>query len=348
MPGKNKSKNILSPQNPDILQAEALDEELNLTKSHDLPKLTHLMLEITRQCNFTCKHCYCSANNKNFEQLAFKDIVKVIEQFVGQNGKSVTLTGGEPKMHPEFWKIMELLHYYEIETSIFTNGYFWNMEDMNKAKLLGLRSLQISIDGIGNTHDRFRGFKGSYNRAIETIRLSLAQQINTVMMITIHQDNCHEIKDLLTLASSLQVNGINLNTFIPQGRARRLPAFDLSELRKIFSNVDFNACSNGSTTSCGIGFKKIAILSNGNIVPCEVIHDQVLGNIYEDDVFEVFFHSQIMDDIRSSTVNQIDLCKICSVKDLCKGGCKAAAWLNNRSFFSPDLRQCEIWDRDDK
>ncbi len=338
-------KPFVSPQNPDVYQP--VYESRKNNESLELPKLTHLMLEITRQCSFKCKHCYCNANNQNFEQLSFEDIIKLIEQFSQQKGKSITLTGGEPKMHPEFWKIMELLHYYEIEISIFTNGYFWNEDDLVRAKSLGLCSIQVSVDGIEDTHDNFRCFKGSYLKAIETVKLSVKQKINTVMMITIHNDNYTEIPELLAYTSTLKLNGINLNTYIPQGRAKRLPEFDIRELRNIYKNVEFNVCSNGSTTSCGIGFKKIAVLANGNIVPCEVIYDQVLGNIYEDDVFDVFYHSEIMNDIRKATVNQIDSCKNCKAKDLCKGGCKASAWLKNHSYFTPDYRQCEIWKRND-
>lgn len=307
------------------------------------PSLNHLMIEITSYCDFKCKHCYCNSNNNKYRSLELREISKLIKDFKKGEGKSVTLTGGEPKLHPEFWGIMELLNQNNIESSIFTNGFHWDMRDIQRIKKLNLKTLQVSVDGIKETHNNFRGVKGSYQKAIETLKIAKDNSLNTVMMITIHQNNIHEIPELLEIAKKLQVNSVNLNTYMPQGRAKRLPTPNLDDLKLVYQNIELNVCPSSSTTSCGIGFKKIAILSNGDIVPCEVLNNLVVGNINKDNIFEVFRKSSIMEEIRNSTVENIEQCRSCSAKNVCKGGCKASAWLNSQSFFAPDERQCSIW-----
>lgn len=327
----------VSPQNPMYNPVKCVSEEISPAK------LEHLMLEITSKCDFKCKHCYCNSNNHKYRNLKLKEINALIREFREEGGKSVTLTGGEPKLHPEFWGIMELLNQNKIESSIFTNGFHWNLEDIQRIKNLNLKTLQVSVDGIYDTHDNFRGVNGSYQKAIETLKIAKDNSLNTVMMITIHQNNIHEIPELLEIAKKIKVDSVNLNTYMPQGRAKRLPTPNLDDLKSIYENIEINVCPSSSTTSCGIGFKKIAILSNGDIVPCEVLNNLVVGNINKDNIFEVFRKSSIMEEIRNSTVENIEQCRTCSVKNVCKGGCKASAWLNSQSFFAPDERQCSIW-----
>lgn len=60
-----------------------------------------MYIQITTRCNMTCKHC-CQACTSKGQDMSFETFVKAIEQ----DDESVSIGGGEPTLHPDFWKIM--------------------------------------------------------------------------------------------------------------------------------------------------------------------------------------------------------------------------------------------------
>ncbi len=353
----NKSHGpIINPMNPMDMPIKAQDNMRQILKNvvkksapfFNNVKLTHLMLEITTRCNLHCKHCYCNADNKNYNHLPLGVIQSILKEFSENGGESLTLTGGEPKLHPDFWKIIREINRNHLSFNIFTNGTVWTKTELKIMRDLSLTSLQVSIDGLGKTHDDFRGKKGSFAKTINMLRLAKELNIPTVMMITIHEKNVNEISDLVKLARELDISGITMNTFIPQGRAKKLIPVNVEDLRNVFGNISFNTCTlKEESTACGVGFEKIAVLADGSIVPCEVMRDLKLGSIYNDNLIDVFYHSSVMDEIRKSVVNEIPECQACPVKAECLGGCKAYAWLTTGKFDQPDKRQCLIWREND-
>lgn len=80
------------------------------------------------------------------------------------------LTGGDPLLHPDFWKLEDLLHRKQIPFTILGNPFHLSKDECKKLKKMGCQRYQLSLDGLEETHDWFRK-PGSYKETMEKIRL---------------------------------------------------------------------------------------------------------------------------------------------------------------------------------
>jgi len=98
-----------------------------------------------------------------------------------ENGmKLLTMTGGEPLCRKDF--VLELgsfLNDNSVRYRVFTNGILFDEELASKLKERGVSEIQVSIDGLEETHDAFRGMKGAFKRAIKAIRAAEGEGIKT-------------------------------------------------------------------------------------------------------------------------------------------------------------------------
>jgi len=128
--------------------------------------------EITRHCNLHCK--FCVVRNNNAPDVDFIEIVDIgssISTYASRIRKSVYiwLTGGEPFLRPDFFKIARTFKKFGFIICVSTNGTL-----LSEEILLNIIStvdiIQFSIDGLEKTHDFLRGTKGSFSKTIETIK----------------------------------------------------------------------------------------------------------------------------------------------------------------------------------
>jgi MoaA/NifB/PqqE/SkfB family radical SAM enzyme len=108
------------------------------------PFLAHMV--VTRNCNLSC--AYCNEYKKAALPLPLPRLKRQIDRLRELGTLMLTLSGGEPLLHPE---VYEILHYARgkfLATSIITNAYLLNDEAIDKLNAAGLTSAQISIDGV--------------------------------------------------------------------------------------------------------------------------------------------------------------------------------------------------------
>lgn len=105
-----------------VLQADTIDEKYSRrletlhrigilvkddVEKNQKDKLESLLIAITNRCNLRCLHCGFSAGPEETDQLSFEDIKEIID--ANRDIDSITLTGGEPLVHPNFWDIADYL-----------------------------------------------------------------------------------------------------------------------------------------------------------------------------------------------------------------------------------------------
>ena len=93
----------------------------------------------------------------------------------------------------------------------------------------------------------------------------------------------------------------------------------------------------GYLTACGGMFSKIAVLHDGTIVPCHVVHQLSLGNIQTDDLLDIWLSHptmRAMRERRKISLDTIGPCKDCPYKGYCTGGCPGGAL-----FLNGDINQ---------
>lgn len=170
----------------------------------------HLALEITNVCNLKCKMCSIW-KEKPSAQLSEGEIIDIIEKLhnrYAQLGKKymplVTLTGGEPFLHPQFKRIYRTVQDFRKsgwvgKIYIITNGYLTQkiIRFLKNNECEDLR-LDFSLDGLEKNHNEERGDRNSFKNLINSIEIIQEEfpEIPVSVKFTINNWN---YKDLLSV-----------------------------------------------------------------------------------------------------------------------------------------------------
>ncbi len=201
-----------------------------VTVPQRLPAPFLIVWNFTNMCNLRCKHCYQRADHPLPNELSLTEKIKVIEQLDESGVAAVALSGGEPTIHPHYFRVVKEMAERGIYVATATNGWlFANIETIKKAKSLGLRYVEVSIDSANpRKHDEFRGIPGSWEKAVKALENAVKIGLNHAMAVTITKMNLDEIDEILDLAESIGVKRVVFFNFVPTGRGREIVDYDLS------------------------------------------------------------------------------------------------------------------------
>jgi len=119
-------------------------EGLRALTSTDHPLLAHIIP--VRRCNLSCT--YCNEFDDFSKPIAREEMFRRVDK-LGELGTSViTISGGEPLLHPELDEIIARIRKNGIVAGLITNGYFLMPDRIQRLNRAGLEWLQISIDNV--------------------------------------------------------------------------------------------------------------------------------------------------------------------------------------------------------
>lgn len=199
-----------------------------------------IIWNMTNRCNLLCHHCYSKASANEKESLSLEDILKTIPKLKIANINFVIFSGGEPLLRKDIFEIAQCMKDNKIMTYLSTNGTY--ITQKNAQKIIDtFNYIGISIDGIGEVHDYFRGQKGSYDKSIEAIKTIQKKGGNAGIRFTITKETESSFYDIFTLAEELNVNKIYISHLVYSGRGKENLEIDISkEKRKEYVNFMIN------------------------------------------------------------------------------------------------------------
>ena len=122
----------------------------------------------TRTCNLKCVHCYTDSENKKYDdELTTAEGMKLIDELADFKIPSLLFSGGEPLMRPDLFTLIEYAAKKDIRPVISTNGTLIDRDKAGAIKDAGVVYVGISLDGMEEVNDRFRGVKGAFKRAMQ-------------------------------------------------------------------------------------------------------------------------------------------------------------------------------------
>jgi MoaA/NifB/PqqE/SkfB family radical SAM enzyme len=140
-----------------------------------------MILFINSICNLTCEHCFYWRNLNRPDDLTYQELSKLSSEL--GNFENLNLSGGEPFIRPEFGDICLLFTENNSVKRIYvpTNGYFVDRTQKQLQRVFQSESLQsfvceISLDGMPEYHDKFRGNPRSFAKAMETYDMLVEMQ----------------------------------------------------------------------------------------------------------------------------------------------------------------------------
>lgn len=155
---------------------------------------------LTRRCNLSCKHCYAISSDKPYPgELETPEIMAVMDDLRAFRVPVLILSGGEPLMHPDIWDISARARDLGFYTALSTNGTGIDESNIARVADMGYDYVGISLDGLRDTHDRFRRKQGAFDASLHAIRLCVERGIKVGMRFTLTRDNEDEFGDLLAL-----------------------------------------------------------------------------------------------------------------------------------------------------
>ena len=184
---------------------------------------------ITRQCNLKCVHCYAHAKSAPVEnELSTSDGIKLIDDLAGFGAPVLLFSGGEPMMRKDLPELAGYAVKKGMRAVISTNGTLITEQAAKTLKDIGLSYVGISIDGMEEINDRFRGVKGAFNDAINGINNCKAAGIKVGLRFTVNKYNFKEIPKIFNLLEDMEIPRVCFYHLVYAGRGSKLVEEDLS------------------------------------------------------------------------------------------------------------------------
>jgi Fe-coproporphyrin III synthase len=195
---------------------------------------------MTRRCNLKCVHCYARSEDISYDNELTHDQALAMMDDLADFGVPVLLfSGGEPLVHPNLVEYAQYAVSKGMRAVISTNGTLITKEKAKVLKEIGLSYVGISLDGLEQTHDRFRGVKGSFKRAMAAIENCQAAGIKVGLRFTINKRNVQDIPGIFDLLEEKNIPRACFYHLVYSGRGSDIAKEDLSheETRQVLDLI---------------------------------------------------------------------------------------------------------------
>lgn len=329
------------------------------------------LLKITDRCDLRCSHCFVSATADGEDMPAWA-LRGAISRLLAARVTNITITGGEPLVHPELPQILSDLVAAGLNVTVCTNGVNVTDELIRCASELGRVSFNVSLDGArDSSHGKFRGSPESFERTVANARrLAEAQLLKGILSTPNGLAEPDEYSELLSLASDLDAAYLLLNPLSSFGRGIRNHrlAVDQQQMRGIRARLElvsdqdspermFIRFPNPSKplTACIAG-DLLYVFVNGDVTVCPYLvfatenpgarhqaEEFIVGNLFNDAdivkrIEDYDFHSRYR-------VGNNNTCASCSQEAQCGKGCPAAVIASGGRIGDLDAEVCPVGHR---
>jgi heme d1 biosynthesis radical SAM protein NirJ len=226
-----------------------MQELLNPTSQ---PKSSHksvptgpvVVWNLSRRCNLTCKHCYTTSANIHFpDELSTQEIFTVMADLKSFHVPVLILSGGEPLLRTDLFDISNYARQLGFYVALSTNGTLINENTIKLITAAHYHYVGISLDGMPETHDKFRRHTGAFEQALQGIRLCRDQGIKVGIRFTLTQDNAQDLPSLLNLLEEEHLDKFYLSHLNYGGRGNRHRKDDVAHhMTREAMNLLFETC----------------------------------------------------------------------------------------------------------
>jgi len=335
------------------------------------PQTLTAWLHVTNACNLRCDYCYIT---KSSESMSIQDGRLAIDAIFRSAGFShfqhvkIKYAGGEPTLN---MPLILLLNRYAQETAqkmgigfegvILSNGVHIKEQTIEDIRASGLK-IAISLDGIGEAHDRQRKFangRGSFDLVERSLNDLTAKGIRPTIMITISKRNLDGLPDVLQFVlqrnlpftqnffrennctgsdSDLQMSNEELIDGLQKCFRvieNHLPDFSLLGILMDRARLDIP-----HQHTCGAGKSYLVIDQHGRVAKCHMEITQPVTDVSSLDILGDL--SKEPSGIQNLSVDDKPDCANCAWRYVCAGGCPLITF---RSTGRYDARSpyCDVY-----
>ena len=327
-------------------------------------------IELTSECNLRCLHCYNESGVLR-NLINMKEYENILNSLPNGEDTTVTLSGGEPLLHPLIWEFVKKLDEKEFGRKLMITNATLITPEIAKALKAHNLSIQVSLNGsCPDTHDKLCG-KGNFDKTIKGLKYlldaGLAERVLIRCMVSAF--NITDVKKMIKMLAEQGIKHIDLATLTLLGRGKKnidkmylLPKDKKAFIRNISSDEEIlRYIENGINISfpdeftgvCplimdSIDGKKIPLTpridSSGNVYLCQIFSGEnySIGNVYDETLSEICKGDRLSHLVwfLRYGMKYMHECEKCVWQSSCGKGCLALA-LNNGSIQETD-GECEL------
>lgn len=332
------------------------------TEKHELTAHDFfIQWHLTEKCNLRCSHCYQSETES--DELSFEEIKEVTaevsdmlsawaNEYDIQFSPSFNITGGEPFLRKDIFKIIQEIKSSGFDIYLLTNGTLIDDKTVSILSETGINGIQISIEGPEIIHDSIRG-GGSYRRSLAGIKKVVDAGIEVTLNVTLSNLNCNYVHELISLASIVGVRRLGFSRLVPTGRGRQFirEMIETDKVKEIYDSLlninvegldlvtgdpvasqrNLKSAANMGYTAfggCAAGVAGLTFRPDGTINPCRRLNIPI-GNVRTDSLREVWAGSEVLCRLRDKS-QYTGRCGNCARWAGCRG-CRAIAYAYSES-----------------
>lgn len=328
------------------------------------------LIQITERCNLHCAHCFVSSGDYG-DHMRLEDIVeRVLPRLRDARVERITLTGGEPFVHPHLMEICQSVIGMGMPLGICTNATQTTDDQISRLVELGDVHVNVSFDGFrAESHGKFRGNQACFATTLATTRKFAESGLLQGLLSTPNAlTDVDEFAQLCAFAVEIGAEYVLMNPLSSFGRGvkskgklaanddkmraieaitRRFTAdgLDLAHIRFPNDDKPLGGCDAG---------KLIYVFADGLTAVCPYLvfaartpqsryddEDFLVGNILSDDVPAALDAYNFHDRYEVGANSQ---CKSCVLDSQCGKGCPAALVANGKLIGDVDGEQCPMPD----
>lgn len=343
------------------------------------PKLVYLHL--TAKCNLKCPYCYNQDHRYELIQLTGKrdeqvmgrriegtkeDFFRVIDEAAALGFTQVKITGGEALLNKNAIEIAARAKSHGLFVNLLTNATLIT-EDIAGRIGKAVDTVSISMDSADpKEHDAVRG-QGTHAkvlRAIETLRKAGMSRIHLNSVVTpVNMNSVGEfldyayndlkVREVTIAGSTMEVDDPNARWGAAEYTLTGAQFKHVVEQERRFyqiqreSQKNHHPVRNSSLrrTQCGVGNGLVSIEANGDVYPCQTMHQPefLCGNAFDSGLEYILENSGILKTMKSLQVDILPECNVCPVRYVCSGGCRKEAYAKEGDLTARNRMMCPIY-----
>jgi radical SAM protein with 4Fe4S-binding SPASM domain len=200
---------------------------------------------VCMHCNMKCPHCYASAiAEPSPTDLTHDEGLRLLEDLASCGVRVVIFSGGEPLMREDLFVLIVHARGLGIAPQLSTNGVLIDEHMAARLARAGVAYVGISIDGLPEFNDDYRGLEGGHAKALDGLRHAKGAGMKTGLRMTLSRRNVDQLQGMIDVAQGVSVDRFYVSHLVYSGRGFKVAHEDLSRaqvrsaLLRLFERAD--------------------------------------------------------------------------------------------------------------
>lgn len=299
--------------------------------------LHNVTIELLNYCNSACIHCYLESPLPHENKL--EHVMRVIDQAIEAGAMQITLTGGEPLLHPNIVEIIKYIKSKGVAVNLLTSL------NIKMGKWLECVSLcdKVGVSLYGSSkdvHDQITRINGSFKNMQDNLRYLIDKKVFITLNITVMNENIEDLANMVDFANET-TGRYRVNYFLHGASSERhqIGYEYMGLLKKVLISND-NMSNLSEHFKCAAGSDSLWVDTDLNVFPCVFFRKQ-LGNLFDQTLSDIWNGSESLSLIRQTSNADFKKCHACELKYICKP-CIGENYNANGDITMPCAFSCRV------